>query len=155
MFSLFDKKFNAVIEGSYREYPEISHLKISNIKSKRYSTILDDKQKKFHLYAIYSSNLEIMLTNGDFKPLASKIKNVVYSHGLILNHHRRDHSVLEIPKVICFRDGRVYLEESIYEKFHENDEKLYLRPLIKASRKIFTSKKWEEYFKKSLDNHIE
>lgn len=148
------KNFNAIIEGSYQDDPGF-HFKLAQLEIPAGTTVIHDGSYTYNYYEPDSDFQPVPKTKGkrgkkktppreEGKDLEAMVETLSLCAGPVLGE--RDcftDSLLERPRTICFRDGRMYVDQ----EYAAIPKYMALLPrVLSAAWKIFNDEKYERFY---------
>lgn len=133
--------FNAVIEGGYSHGERHLYFKIDRIEVPENARVLDDGTLKYLLVGRARNFEDFQIINGEADGLESQVSSLCLG-GFVLE---LGIPVLEKPRALCMRDGRIYIEESM------KLDRAYLEVLssvVQTAGEIFGDEIFSELYEK-------
>ncbi len=130
-------EFNAVIEGTYHDEWSNLNYKIALLGVSEGVALLNDSIYKYKFYGITEDFQKIQKINYEIGNLETKIDFLGFCDGVALPYFGGIPNILERPRTVCTKDGRVFIEE------HMLSDKAYLETvpsIIKNVGEIFNDK---------------
>lgn len=109
-----EHKFNAVIEGCFNDAWNNHHYKLAQLDIPSNISYLRDGVYIYKLYANTTDFKEIAETNGNLEDLEANILSLSSCKGVIVSAWIGKDNHLSRPRAIFLRDGRIFLEEVLY-----------------------------------------
>ncbi len=137
------KDFNAVVEGTYHDDWRNLNYKITQIEVPEDTAVLNDGTYKYKLHGRTEDSENIQRANGEAGNLEAKIEFIGFCEGIVLPYRGGIPNILERPRAVCMRDGRIYVEE------HMATDESYVNAVssvVKTAGEIFGKKKFSELY---------
>jgi len=143
------RNFNAIIEGPYdsRGYTR-SKFKLIRLNVPRDIDGIDDGLNMYDLVSSQYPEYPLGLTDSlDIKKYLC-IGSLQFRKGLVVPQNREYPSIIENPRVLFLRDGRVYLKDSFV-----NDQAFmeYLKKMLIVSNMLFKDKESSRKYKSHIN----
>jgi len=137
------KDFNAVVEGTYHDDWRNLNYKIAQIVVPEDTAVLNDGKYKYKLHGRTDDFENIQRVNGEAGDLEAKIDFLGFCEGVVLPYKGGIPNILERPRAVCMRDGRIYVDE------HMVTDESYVNAVssvVKTAGEIFGEKKFSELY---------
>ena len=131
------KEFNAVIEGTYFDNWYSFNYKIALLEIPAETSVLDDNIYKYKRYGKTNDFQNIQEVDRESNNLETKIGFLGFCDGIVLPYIGGIPNVLERPRTVCLRDGRIFIED------HMLTDKAYIDRIsliVKSIGEIFSDK---------------
>ncbi len=148
------KNFNVIIEGSYHDDPGL-HFKLAHLDIPEGTAVIHDGSYTYKCYEPDSDFQPVQKTAGkkgkkktppreEGEDLEATVEQLSLCAGPVLwEEYRLTPSLLERPRTICFRDGRMYVDQD----YAAIPEYVALLPkVLSAAWKIFNDEKYERFY---------
>ena len=146
MESLTKRKndFNAVVEGTYHDQWITLNFKITRIEIPENTAVLNDGVYKYRLHGRTDDFEHVQRVNGESGDLEAKINFLGLYEGFVLPYKGGILNILERPRTVCMRDGRVYIDEDMaIDKFYLSA----VPSIVKAAGEMFGKEALSELYK--------
>jgi len=125
--------FNAVIEGAYHDLWTDLNYKIAQLEVPEEVSVLNDSTYRYLLYG-KTDDFENIKTDSNADGLERKIDFLGFCEGVVLPYMGGIPNLLERPRAVCLRDGRIFVDE------HMLTNSAYLKAIpsiVKAAGELF------------------
>ena len=137
------KDFNAVIEGTYHDDWSNLNYKIIQLDIPENIAILCDGTYKYKLYGRTQDFADVTKVNGAAGDLETKIDFLGFCEGVVFPYGRGIPNILERPRTVCMRDGRIFIDDQMITDQTYLDTVL---AVVKTAGKIFSDKRFSELY---------
>jgi hypothetical protein len=141
------KDFNAVIEGTYHGELRNLNYKLVQLQIPEDAAILNDGIYRYKLHGKTEDFESIQKVNDGVGGLEVTIDFLGFCEGVVLPYKGGILKILEIPRTVCMRDGKVFIGE------HMSMDKTYLdvfSSIVKTAGEIFRDKRFIELYNNLL-----
>ncbi|MBI2110464.1 hypothetical protein HYT51_01665 [Candidatus Woesearchaeota archaeon] len=137
------KNFNAVVEGTYHDEWRNLNYKLTQIEVPEDTAVLNDGIYKYKLHGRTGDFKNVQIVNGESGGLETKIDFLGFCEGVVLPYDGGIPNILERPRAVCMRDGRIYVDEHLatYESYVDA-----ISSVVKTAGEIFREKKFSELY---------
>jgi len=138
------EEFNAVIEGTYHDDWTQLHYKLAHIQVPEDTGVINDGMYKYHFYGKTTDFQSVQPINGEAKGLEAKIDLLCFSPGVVLPYSGGTPNILERPRTVCTKDGRIFIDESMLD----NEDYLGVIPsMVQNAGEIFKKKSFAKLYR--------
>ncbi len=137
------KDFSAVVEGTYHDEWRNLNYKITQIEVPENTTVLNDGAYKYKLHGRTDDFKNVQRVNEETGDLEARIDFLGFCKGVVLPYQGGIPNILERPRAICMRDGRVYIDE------HLITDESYLSTvssIVETAGEIFRERNFSELY---------
>lgn len=136
--------FNAVIEGTYHDEWSTLNYKLARLQVPENAAVLNDGTYKYQLHGKTADFKNLQKAAGE-SSLEAKIEFIGFCNGVVLPYMGGIPCILERPRTVCMKDGRIFVDE------HMSTDKLYMdamTSIMGSAGKIFQDKKFSDLYNK-------
>ncbi len=137
--------FNAVIEGSFQEGWKTLYYKLARLEVPQDVSVLNDKTYRYQLYGKTEdfNGISIAVGNG----LEAKVPDLADCHGIVLSNESDIEFMLERPRAVCMRDGRIFVDINMMEDAQYMDA---MFDVVRNAGRIFQSGEYLKTYRTAM-----
>ena len=138
--------FNAVIEGTYHDEWTTLNYKLTNLTIPENVGIIKDGTYKYDFFG-KTQDFNSIARGQQVGSLEIKIGSLSFGSGIVLPFRGGIPNILERPRAISFKDGRIFIEEHMVA-----DEKYAgtVQQILQTARRLFEDRETNENYKKIM-----
>jgi len=143
MWPFTRKDFDAVVEGTYHDEWNKLNYKITQLEIPENTEVLNDGTYKYKLHGRTEDFENVQRAHGETGNLETKIDFLGFCEGVVLPYGGGIPNILERPRAVCMRDGRIYVEE------HMTTDESYVEAVssvVKTAGEIFRERKFSKLY---------